>query len=344
MRNLIVLFIIINFGCKSNETLIGDNNNGVSITNLYPFKYEELWGYSDYYGNTIINPQFEEAALFSYGIALVKIDNLYGYISSTGHWKIKPKYISAETFNLARYHTKSDDRITKESLIAKVNKGTRDIYINSNGDPLKGERIPYGVCGNGRIDPRLDEYSIRNTDGTYELKYKFYKLKNDTIWHKVIDTTQLSIDTIIQLNNEFALLKKDSKYAVYSTDVSKGYNVFKNERIIIPVDSNYTVSPKFIYDDVKFKMIYDEELPSTIYKKGDKWGIIDFRGREIVPFIYNDIKEEKYGSRYLVEFEEEKFGYISIISESKNVIRGRENIGYKYVVREHFKRKISRRH
>ncbi len=339
MKNLLILFVIISFGCKSNETLIGDNNNGVSMTNLYPFKYDKLWGYADFHGNTIINPQFEEAALFSYGIALVKKDNLYGYISNKGHWKIKPKYISAETFILAHYRRKNDDRITTKSLIAKVNNGTRDIYINSNGDPPKGERTTYGACGNGRTFPRLDEYSIRNTDGTYELKYKYYKLKNDTFWHKVIDTTQLSIDTIIQLKYEFALLKKDSKYAVYSTDVSKGYDVFKNERIIIPVDSYYTVSPKFIYDDVKFKMIYGEEVPSSIYKKGDKWGIIDIRGQEMVPFIYNDIKEEKYGSRYLVEFEEEKFGYISIISESKNVIRGRENIGYKYVVREHFKRK-----
>jgi len=340
MKNLLILVVIINFGCKSNEILIVNNNNGVNITYLYPVKYDKLWGYSDYYGNTIIEPQFDEAALFHNDIAMVKKDNLYGFIISTGQWIVKPRYISGESFIL-RYHSiKNKDGTGQKNPIAKVNEGKGDFYINSDGKTLKEIKlVPLGVCGMGRTDPSLvDDYSIRNIDGTYELKYKYWKIDSDTSWQKIIDTTQLSIDTIIQFNNEFALLKKDSNYAVYSTEVSTGYNVFKNERIIIPVDSNYTVSPKFIYDDVKFKMVYDEEVPSSIYKKGDKWGIIDKRGQEMVPFIYNDIIEEEYGSSHLVEFEEEKFGYISIISESKNVMRGRENIGYRYVIREHFKR------
>ena len=134
--------IILNLGCKSSQSLIEKNNNDVYFSNtLFPVKYGKLWGYADFYGNTIIKPKFEKASLFQYGIAIVKEDNLYGYILNTGQWLIKPKYQSAEPFNLRYYRVKDKDGTGQEDLIAKVNEGKQDSFINSGEKPLKKVEI-----------------------------------------------------------------------------------------------------------------------------------------------------------------------------------------------------------
>ena len=94
----------------------------------------------------------------------------------------------------------------------------------------------------------------------------------------------------------------------------------------------------FIYDDVKFSTINGEDRPTSIYKKNDKWGIVTVGGHELVPFIYFDIIEIENSGSYLVEFEEDKFGYISILTESSYVNHKRENYASNSIVIEHFKR------
>lgn len=339
MKKLIVILIIINLGCKSSESLIERNNNDVFFSNtLYPVKYDKMWGYADFYGNTIVEPQFEEASLFQYGRAIVKKNNLYGYISNTGKWIIKPKYKSAEPFNLRYHGIRNEDRTGQKRLIARVNEGNGNFYINSDGKPLKRVELFNETGGCVQILPRLNEYSIQNKDGTYELTYNYWRITSDTTGYKFSDTTNLKLDTIIELNTEFALLLKDSKYAIYCNETSKGIDYINNQRYIIPIDSTHSIKPNFIYEEVKFENINGEKKPSSIYKKEGKWGIPGLSIEPVVPFIYLDIKEvENYGG-YLVEFELNKFGYISIVFESNGVYKRRSNKKDTYVVVEHFKR------
>jgi len=343
MRTLLLILIIFNLGCRSSESLINKNNNNIFYSNtLYPIKYDKLWGYADFYGNTIIEPQFEEASLFQYGRAIVKKNNLYGYISNTGKWIIKPKYKSAEAFNLRYHGIKNEDGTGQKKLIAKVNEGKGNFYIDSYGKPLKRVELFNEIGGCLTILPRLDQYSIQNLDGTYELTYSYWRIANDTSGYKTTDTTNLRLDTIIELGSDFALLKKGANYAIYNTDISQGVDVEKKSRYLIPEDSIHSISPNFIYESIKFKNINGEEKASSIYKKGGKWGILTVSGNEIAPFIYHDIGLEEYYDTYLVEFEKQKFGYISLISESWYVHNKREKYISNNVVIEHFKRKKSK--
>jgi hypothetical protein len=341
MKKLIVILILIILGCKSRESLIDKHNNSVLYSNsLYPVKYDKLWGYADFYGNTIINPRFQEASLFQYGTAVVKQNNLYGYISNTGQWIIKPKYKSAGTFNLRYHGIKNKDGTSQENIIAKVNEGKGEFYIDAEGVALKRVELFNEIPGCVHILPRLDEYSIKNQDGTYELTYNYWRTTNDTSYNAVKDTTNLRLDTIIEIARNFALLKKGANYAIYNTKISRGIDVKNKTKFIIPKDSIHSVNPNFIYENVKFKTINGETTPSSIYKKNGKWGIITHRGNEIAPFIYLDIGLNEYYDTYLVEFEEQKYGYISIVKEGYYVYNNREK--YKTsngVVVEHFKRK-----
>jgi len=141
------------------------------------------------------------------------------------------------------------------------------------------------------------------------------------------------------LSSEFALLKQGSKYAIYCNETSKGIDIANNTRYLIPNDSTHNVLPNFIYEDVKFITSNGKERPSSIYKKKGKWGIVSLSGQELAPFIYYDIIEIKSSSSYLVEFEEDKFGYISTLFESNQVFNARDKKRSNYIIREHFKRK-----
>jgi len=331
MNKLFAILLILVSGCKTSDSLIEKHNNGVfTSSNLFPFKYEQLWGYADFYGNTIISARFEEASLFQYGIGIVKINQLYGYISNTGDWLVKPKYISAEPF-YNRYHgIKNKDGTGQKNLIAKVNEGKGDFYIDTDGKTLKKVELSYQQGGCAQIQPGLDKYSIRNEDGTYELTYRYWRITSDTSYSKVLDTTNLELDTIIGLSNEFALIRKDSMYAIYCTEASRGIDIRDNSRFLIPADSTHIISPDFIYEDVKFEEYNGEIKPTAIYKKEGKWGIPGYSEEPTVPFIYVDLINKENSKSFLVEFEEGKYGYISIVIDS--------NTRSKSVVVEHFKR------
>ena len=51
---------------------------------LVPFKQGTQWGYSDFSGNLVYDAIYEEAHPFSEGIARVKKNGHYGYISAAG--------------------------------------------------------------------------------------------------------------------------------------------------------------------------------------------------------------------------------------------------------------------
>jgi len=331
VKNILFIIIISVVGCKSSDLLIEEYNNGVLFSNtLYPVKYDKLWGYADFYGSTIIKPQFEEATLFQYGLAVVKQNNLYGYISNTGNWIIKPKYQSADLFNLIHHGIKNEDGTGRKGLIAKVDEGDGDYYINPKGKAQKNVSVSREIGGCVQILPRVHDYSIKNEDGFYELTYIYWIHKDDTIIKKAFDTTNLKLDTIIELDRHIALLKKEGNYALYMTDISKGTDVINNKRISISVDSVYKLEPKFIYEDAKFWDVDGEMRPASIYKKDGKWGMVTNPEKPIIPFVYDDIIKQEYYGNYLVEFEKDMYGYISLINDSHD----RTN----YIVVEHFNR------
>lgn len=60
---------------------------------------EDLWGYMDENGKTVIKPKFAFAREFSEGLAAVEVDSKWGFIDTTGKTVIKPQYDAVGDFS-----------------------------------------------------------------------------------------------------------------------------------------------------------------------------------------------------------------------------------------------------
>lgn len=66
---------------------------------LCPVSANGKWGYVDLSGKVAIPPQFDSAAPFVRGLALVGIGNLFGFIDTTGRYVINPQFSYAGDFS-----------------------------------------------------------------------------------------------------------------------------------------------------------------------------------------------------------------------------------------------------
>lgn len=66
---------------------------------LAPVEIEGRWGYIDIHGNMVIDLQFEDAGIFSEGLAAVMVGEKWGYIDKNGNMVIEPQYEDAGYFS-----------------------------------------------------------------------------------------------------------------------------------------------------------------------------------------------------------------------------------------------------
>ena len=72
------------------------------IEALYPIRVKGKWGYINRKGETVLQPQWDEADDFSDGMAKVGImsgtEMHYGFVDQKGQWMVQPVYLNAGTF------------------------------------------------------------------------------------------------------------------------------------------------------------------------------------------------------------------------------------------------------
>jgi hypothetical protein len=66
---------------------------------LAPVEIDGRWGYIDIHGNMVIDLQFEDAGIFSEGLAAVMVGEKWGYIDKNGNMVIEPQYEDAGYFS-----------------------------------------------------------------------------------------------------------------------------------------------------------------------------------------------------------------------------------------------------
>lgn len=119
---------------------------------LAPARREGRWGFIDNKGTWVIKAKFKAAEAFSDGMALVKDrNNLYGWISKTGDYVIKPKYeIMGENnsaFNLNRAAVMDKSRwgyINREGkLVIAAQYNWAEPFVNGLARVYKDDRVYY---------------------------------------------------------------------------------------------------------------------------------------------------------------------------------------------------------
>src|SRR3954467_13641206 len=66
--------------------------------NLFPVVEGDRWGYVDKAGTRVINPQFERAEPFTFGLAAVRLGK-WGYFDASGKIAINPQFDHAAPFS-----------------------------------------------------------------------------------------------------------------------------------------------------------------------------------------------------------------------------------------------------
>ncbi len=90
MKNLFSMLMLVTLGLKA----AGQNSD-----KLYLITENNLYGYIDKTGKTLIEPRFPAAGQFSEGLAPVRLKGTYGYINKTGSFSIPAQYDMAFPFS-----------------------------------------------------------------------------------------------------------------------------------------------------------------------------------------------------------------------------------------------------
>lgn len=264
---------------------------------LYPIKENNKWGYADKDGITVIDTLFDEANFFENGLALVKLNKKYGFITVKGNWHIPPKYDAATSF----FTNFSVVSIDGESL-----------YIDFNGKKMnEKDLVPIEVGGcniKNCVDP--DEYFILE-NGKYELIYKYYVMYDSNHIEEIIDTSNMDIDEVISFGNQHILIKKQGKFSML--------DVWSHRRIVIDMkfssnhkeEANNTLIKliQFKFDDVKFESHFPGAVQYAKVRVKDEYGVIDGGGNIIIPIEYSYLEIFPSKQMALIEFEPNRYGY-----------------------------------
>lgn len=97
------------------------------VTKLWPLKLDKKWGYINETGEMIIDPQFDWADSFSFGLASVRMGGKWGYIDSHGGIQIPSQFDGVEPFSA--------------DGLAAVKTGDKWGYIDSNGEIIRAAKF-----------------------------------------------------------------------------------------------------------------------------------------------------------------------------------------------------------
>lgn len=101
------------------------------------------YGYIDTNGNIVIDCQFEDAKVFSNGLAAVQLQKRYGFIDSTGNIVIQPQWVYASSFDRGGFTMVSNvepGTVTWETNLPK----RQDGLINKKGEMVL--EMKYDMC------------------------------------------------------------------------------------------------------------------------------------------------------------------------------------------------------
>jgi hypothetical protein len=272
---------------------------------LLPFNDNGLYGFMDYAGNVLIEPQYDQAAIFSEGLALVMKGDKYGFIDKGNKLVVPFDYTSATDFENGRSVVELDGKF---GMIDRSGKRVfpvdfKDLGTLSDGlvygqkDSLYGyydadfiQRIPekfkeaYSFADSLAKVQVGEKQAIIDVYGTNVVApgYRFIEFFSDTL-------------LIFEDNGKYGLMKRNCEVVINT----------QYDRIMKPVIDRTMViqNGKIGYIDLSGNLIIPvqyETFPNspakgqfnsnlTVIKFKGKYGVIDKNGRVILTATFNDI-------------------------------------------------------
>ena len=231
-----------------------------------PIENNKKWGYINEQGQEMIKPVFDEASLFSEGLAVISDSGKYGYINKAGKKIISCQFNDAESFH------NGAAVVRKDSLYGLINRGgefiipanyqeltevSEDIfmgvkndnsgYIHKDGDTLTG--FVYDLAGDFRngyaIVNKNERFGLINSKGEIiinpqyaELVFIGNGLLKALIEEEVWGILKLNGDTLLPFEYE-AIGEFHDNRALVAKNNKCGY-IDEKGILIIPLKFLYT--------------------------------------------------------------------------------------------------------
>ena len=268
-------------------------------TDLLPVKSGEKWGYIDHKGKYVINPQFDEAELFRYGLARVRsIDGQVGFINKKGNYVIAPEYMDATPFSSGlAFVVREGDYVscinTKGKEVFKLQQAQSVKWFTEDLAAFYSKDEKWGFIdkdGNIVINPQFDnvhpfkeglaavcdkneKWGFIDKNGTLVINYQFE------------DVDDFSEGLAAFFNGDKAgYISKKGEYVI-NPQFDHAFRFHEGKAAVvlgklvgfIDKEGHYIINPQF---DFEVDPIFMDGLATV--SSGDKAGYIDEKGKYII--------------------------------------------------------------
>jgi hypothetical protein len=256
---LFLLFLTVFLGACGKKQSVESNFD----TNLIPLGTGDEIGYVDKDGKFIINPQFDEAYLFSKdGLAKVKKEGKYGFINKEGKLVVPYQFLQATSFY--------------EGLACVVTESSAPYYINEKGEKKielkRAEQASFFSEGFAPFSIKADGNEV----------WGFVNTKGEEKITPNYDEVRYFSEGLaaFRQKDKWGFLDKDGKIAINPQFAEvqafrEGFAIVKNEKGKYgAVDKSGVLKIDYQFDNMgKFS----EGLAAV--RSGSKWGYVNTEGK-----------------------------------------------------------------
>ena len=314
---------------------------GVFTQGLAPAKFKGKYGYIDRQGQVVIPFKYEtETYFYDSGLAIAKRDGNFGFIDKAGNEVIPIAFEKVDqsmtdtivlvskgdkwAFYLNNGERKTDfkyDEIvqtfikvgerTKSSIfgngLALVKKDDQKAYINTSFEEI----VPFGTYdvaetfqNNLAIVAKKGKFGIIDTSGKVVLPLEYDFIEHPSEYSNASDLFAVKQD------NRFQLLDKDANVITDLNIIEFEWDSYKSDetyhRYFILTNTTGMVGTVSENGAPLIPAFYQEIKPFdgkavTFAKKEGTYGLIDYKGENIIPFEYEDVFSQKFFDYYIVK-------------------------------------------
>lgn len=292
----------------------------------YGQKPEQLYGYYDAFGSTVLDPIYQEAYTFNNGIAKVIENGKVGYINKDGSFALQPRFedliwLSPEVLKAKKYgYQKLIDINYDEVILEPLDeigalscnrilfmKEGKIGYVDGKGNMIVDANV-FDVFDNAQeLAEFKNNYARFNQAGKYGMIDSLGKVVIPAVFNYVGDYgtliaitkgsgwgyTNLSTRLIIPYQYEYAESFRSGIGIVQTNGMYGAIN--QTGEFVIPAS----------YTDIRY--LNDELLMVT---QNNRVGLVNVRGEALIPPIYQRIKS--HTDDMLILYAGESFSYYQI--------------------------------
>ena len=319
---LLVIIVIVMIIFMIRQILVKGKETGkITSASYYALYADNKWGIIDNNGKEVISPSYQE---------MIKVPNnkkdvflcTYDINNDTGEYKTKALNSKNEEIFTDYAQIEAIENFDKnnnlwyEENVLKVQKDGKYGLIDLTGKeilPCEYENITVVAGVKNSIKIQKDgKYGLATNEGTIVLETAYTDILNFGDDYKngyIIINAEKKQGVVDYLGKQLLEPKYEKVEQIYGKDLFVVTETGKQKL----VNSTGEVQLESGYDSIKQILGYTTQ--GVVFKKDNKYGVMDTNGETLVPAEYDDLKEVK--DEVFIAKKADKYGIINIKNEVK---------------------------